>query len=167
MSQWLRRCMANRSIGMCGEEALLLTEKRAGEHSRIWMNVCYSAVSAKYSLKFSFLNRNVKVSWPSMVTTQCLVYLHSGSRPCKSRRETMACPQPAAAFFYRSLLAILSFCCVVPGIAIFAQAQTLTVLHTFTGGTDGYEPFAGVTLDQQSRVYGTTYQGGRDRKAPA
>jgi len=41
-----------------------------------------------------------------------------------------------------------------------APAQTLTVLHTFTGGSDGYEPFAGITLDQQGRIYGTTYQGG-------
>jgi len=41
-----------------------------------------------------------------------------------------------------------------------AHAQTLTVLHTFTDGADGYEPFAGVTLDQQGRIYGTTYSGG-------
>lgn len=41
-----------------------------------------------------------------------------------------------------------------------AQAQTLTVLHTFTDGADGYEPFAGVTLDSQGRIYGTTYAGG-------
>jgi len=45
-------------------------------------------------------------------------------------------------------------------VAAPAQAQTLTVLHTFTGGADGYEPFAGVTLDQQGRIYGTTYEGG-------
>jgi uncharacterized repeat protein (TIGR03803 family) len=44
--------------------------------------------------------------------------------------------------------------------AIMAPAQTLTVLHTFTGGEDGYEPYAGVTLDQQGRIYGTTIQGG-------
>jgi len=29
-----------------------------------------------------------------------------------------------------------------------AQAQTLTVLHTFTGGWDGASPFAGLTMDQ-------------------
>ncbi len=48
-------------------------------------------------------------------------------------------------------------------LAAAAQAQTtttLTVLHTFTGGADGYEPYAGVTLDQQGRIYGTTIQGG-------
>src|SRR5215472_2374980 len=36
-----------------------------------------------------------------------------------------------------------------------AQAQTLTVLHTFTGGSDGGSPEAGITFDQQGRIYGT------------
>ncbi len=40
-----------------------------------------------------------------------------------------------------------------------AQAQTLTVLHNFTGA-DGTEPLAGITFDQQGRIYGTTYAGG-------
>jgi len=29
-----------------------------------------------------------------------------------------------------------------------AQAQTFTVLHNFTGGKDGLEPYAGVTIDR-------------------
>ena len=37
-----------------------------------------------------------------------------------------------------------------------AQAQTFQVLHNFTGGADGDAPYAGVTLDQQGRIYGTT-----------
>jgi len=44
-----------------------------------------------------------------------------------------------------------------------AQAQTLTVLHGFSAsenGADGSEPFAGITFDQQGRIYGTTYFGG-------
>ena len=35
-----------------------------------------------------------------------------------------------------------------------------SLLYTFTGGTDGAEPFAGVTLDQKGNVYGTTDGGG-------
>ena len=41
-----------------------------------------------------------------------------------------------------------------------AQAQTLTVLHNFTGGADGEQPIAGVTLDQQGRIYGVAPYGG-------
>ena len=36
---------------------------------------------------------------------------------------------------------------------------TETVLHTFSGGSDGGHPYAGVILDQQGNLYGTT-QGG-------
>ena len=45
-------------------------------------------------------------------------------------------------------------------LATAAQAQTLTILHNFTGGTDGANPFAGVTFDQQGRIYGTAAYGG-------
>jgi len=37
---------------------------------------------------------------------------------------------------------------------------TLTVLHNFTGGTDGANPFAGVTLDGKGNLYGTAIYGG-------
>jgi uncharacterized repeat protein (TIGR03803 family) len=39
------------------------------------------------------------------------------------------------------------------------QAQTLTVLHTFTG-PDGLFPYSGVTMDGAGNLYGTTYGGG-------
>ena len=41
----------------------------------------------------------------------------------------------------------------------FAQAQTFSVLHSFTG-LDGEHPYAGVTLDGAENLYGTTYGGG-------
>jgi len=40
-----------------------------------------------------------------------------------------------------------------------SQAQTYSVLHTFSG-PDGSIPFSGVTLDGAGRLYGTTYEGG-------
>jgi uncharacterized repeat protein (TIGR03803 family) len=41
-----------------------------------------------------------------------------------------------------------------------AQSQTFTVLHTFTGGTDGELPEAGLTLDAAGNLYGTASAGG-------
>jgi uncharacterized repeat protein (TIGR03803 family) len=40
-----------------------------------------------------------------------------------------------------------------------AQAQTFSVLHTFTG-PDGLIPYSGVALDNAGNLYGTTYGGG-------
>ncbi len=41
-----------------------------------------------------------------------------------------------------------------------AQAQTFTVLHSFTGGQDGGQPYAGLTMDKAGNLYGTTAFGG-------
>jgi uncharacterized repeat protein (TIGR03803 family) len=41
-----------------------------------------------------------------------------------------------------------------------AQAQTFTVLHNFTGKTDGQNPRAGVTIGPSGAVYGTAAYGG-------
>jgi uncharacterized repeat protein (TIGR03803 family) len=39
-------------------------------------------------------------------------------------------------------------------------AGQFTVLHTFTGGADGSQPFAGVSLGGVGKLYGTTSAGG-------
>ncbi len=44
--------------------------------------------------------------------------------------------------------------------AIATQAQTFSVLHSFTGGADGANPAAGLTLDRAGNLYGTAAQGG-------
>jgi len=41
-----------------------------------------------------------------------------------------------------------------------AQAQTFTVLHQFTGGRDGANPAAGLTMDKAGNLYGTAAYGG-------
>jgi uncharacterized repeat protein (TIGR03803 family) len=40
------------------------------------------------------------------------------------------------------------------------SAGNETVLHSFTGGADGGNPYAGVIRDSAGNLYGTTYQGG-------
>jgi len=44
--------------------------------------------------------------------------------------------------------------------ALQSEAQTVAVLHTFTGGADGAGPVAGLTPDAAGNLYGTTYYGG-------
>lgn len=40
------------------------------------------------------------------------------------------------------------------------RAQTFSVVHSFTGGTDGANPLAGLVIDQSGNLYGTTSSGG-------
>jgi uncharacterized repeat protein (TIGR03803 family) len=54
-----------------------------------------------------------------------------------------------------ALAAVLALATVQP-----AQAQTYSVLYTFTGGADGGAPFANVILDSSGNIYGTTQRGG-------
>jgi uncharacterized repeat protein (TIGR03803 family) len=62
--------------------------------------------------------------------------------------------------FVRSFLALI----VVLGFTGFGsssvQAQTFSVVHSFTGGTDGIHPMAGLVMDSAGNLYGTTTQGG-------
>jgi uncharacterized repeat protein (TIGR03803 family) len=55
-------------------------------------------------------------------------------------------------------------CCNTPfGGGVVYQldpAGDETVLYSFTGGTDGAEPYAGVIRDSAGNLYGTTYSGG-------
>ncbi len=55
-----------------------------------------------------------------------------------------------------SLIVVAALLAILPT----AQAQTFTVLHNFTAGTDGAYPEAGVTVGPSGAVYGTARSGG-------
>lgn len=44
--------------------------------------------------------------------------------------------------------------------AISVGAQTVNVLHNFTGGSDGLEPYANLAVDKAGNLYSTTIAGG-------
>src|SRR2546425_665755 len=58
--------------------------------------------------------------------------------------------------FRASLIAVLP----VPTPARVATASTLTTLFSFTGGSDGGDPEAGLIFDRTGALYGTTAAGG-------
>jgi uncharacterized repeat protein (TIGR03803 family) len=51
---------------------------------------------------------------------------------------------------------MLLICVITP----MARAQTFTVIHNFTGGTDGGLPLTGLTEGSNGRFYGTAWVGG-------
>jgi uncharacterized repeat protein (TIGR03803 family) len=51
-------------------------------------------------------------------------------------------------------------CGVVYELSPSSGSWTETVLYRFTGGTDGYAPWSGLTMDAHGNLYGTTYRGG-------
>jgi len=48
--------------------------------------------------------------------------------------------------------------------AAVAQPATLTALYSFKGTPDGSQPYAGVTLGANGKLYGTTYVGGANNE---
>jgi uncharacterized repeat protein (TIGR03803 family) len=61
--------------------------------------------------------------------------------------------------FCAALIVVMGFGFVL-GAMPSAQAQTLVVLHTFTGKKDGGNPLGGLVQDPSANLYGTTYGGG-------
>jgi uncharacterized repeat protein (TIGR03803 family) len=59
-------------------------------------------------------------------------------------------------------LKLLSFAIAIASLLAVpaARAQTYTVLHNFTGGADGGNPYAGLTADAAGNLYGTASTGG-------
>ena len=76
-------------------------------------------------------------------------------KSCGEHRERISSVNLRAAAVAMAIVAALT----VAG-AHMAQAQTFSVIHTFTGGMDGAAPAAGLTLDAAGNLYGTASAGG-------
>ncbi|MGC2110605.1 MAG: choice-of-anchor tandem repeat GloVer-containing protein [Candidatus Korobacteraceae bacterium] len=72
-----------------------------------------------------------------------------------SEKYSTQLTRPALATFSLVLMIALALI-AVPAL----QAQTFTVIHSFTGGGDGSVPYDGLTTDIAGNLYGTTYYGG-------
>ncbi len=65
-------------------------------------------------------------------------------------------PESAGLAILLMLLLLLFFLLFLTLLAPSAQAQTYTVIHNFTGGADGKNPWSGLTMDAAGNLYGTT-----------
>jgi uncharacterized repeat protein (TIGR03803 family) len=77
-------------------------------------------------------------------------------RPDKNRTNIFMARRYAAT----AALAIAIVFALVVVTPQAARAQTLNVLHTFSGAGDGADPSAGLTIDHAGNLYGTTIYGG-------
>src|ERR1700757_627325 len=109
--------------------------------------------------------RVLRVSGRPSSSRKHLRLRNAGGWPARPKETTMTPSEEP-----RNRITRMDVCMAIAALAsamllLFAatqsQAQTFTVLHTFSfGGLDGSFPAAGVTLDAAGRVYGTTYEGG-------
>ena len=60
----------------------------------------------------------------------------------------------------RIALLAVAIALAAPCLSLPTQAQTFSVIQTFTGGADGATPYGTLTLDQQGNLYGTAMAGG-------
>ena len=56
--------------------------------------------------------------------------------------------------------ALALICALIMVAAQSAQAQTYSVLHSFSGLGDGDYPYAGLSIDRGGNLYGTAFYGG-------
>src|SRR5690242_4977917 len=67
---------------------------------------------------------------------------------------------PTGSFTSMHRLRISAGLMAVVFAALAAQAQTYTILHSFTRGQDGASPLGGLTIDAGGSLYGSASSGG-------
>ena len=75
--------------------------------------------------------------------------MHRGAEAERDQRDKLV------VFLFRDGLAFLALALVFD-----AGCLGVTLLHTFTGGSDGSFPYAGLIADKEGALYGTTQNGG-------
>ncbi len=75
--------------------------------------------------------------------------------PEQNRTASLQTGPRASAFVLASAVVFALIVLATP-----AQAQTYSMLHSFTHGADGAFPIAGLTMDAAGNLYGTAYYGG-------
>ncbi len=78
-----------------------------------------------------------------------IVTNHSWNQTCGTNANS-----EMSIFGLTLLLSVLLF------FATAVQAQSFSVIHNFSGNSDGSYPFTGLTIDSAGHLYGTTYSGG-------
>lgn len=86
--------------------------------------------------------------------------MHSNTRSHASIFGMSWSPANAALTILLTLLFLIFLFLFLTLTAQPAQGQTYRVIHNFTGRSDGGSPAAGLTMDQNGNLYGTTLTGG-------
>ena len=92
-------------------------------------------------MKYTSVNRSITATASRIASCK-----HVAKRITKS---LFACP-----------IALIIVLALAAAQAPLAKAQTLTVLHSFSGNPDGSTPYGAVVRDSSGNLYGTTTQGG-------
>ena len=58
----------------------------------------------------------------------------------------------------KTVLVVAALVALMLVCATRSTAQTFSVIHSFTGGGDGFQPYGGVMIDRAGNLYGTTTQ---------
>ena len=82
------------------------------------------------------------------------------TRTCSSKTSVILQVQSFTWLLSLSIVLLAAATDMAHGQTEMAQSPTYTVLHTFTGGSDGASPTAGLVRDAAGNLYGTTVWGG-------
>ena len=133
------------------ESFLLNATQRRGGHDRVW-------VKSARALSFAALAAlGLAAATPGHAATFKTLYSFSGGADGSTPYGRLAMGKDGLLYGTTSLAGTGGGGTVY---RLDPATGVLTTLYSFTGGTDGYLPVAGVVIDAKGMVYGTTEEGG-------